>query len=81
MAKKRYTALEIIGKPREVEIRMNLGVPVAEAVRRIGLTEQTYYRWRKEYGGLKLDQSDRPDLPVLKWSRVYEISPECGLEA
>lgn len=59
MPSKRHTPEEIIGKLREVEIRIGQGVPAAEAVRSIGVTEQTYYRWRKEYGGLKLDQAKR----------------------
>ena len=59
MPRKRHTAEEIIGKLREVEIRVAQGVSADEAIRGIGVTEQTYYRWRKEYGGLKLDQARR----------------------
>ena len=59
MPKKRHTAEEIIGKLREVEIRIGQGVSAVEAIRGIGVTEQSYYRWRKEYGGLKLDQAKR----------------------
>ena len=59
MPTKRHSREEIIGKLREVEIRMGQGVSAADAVRGIGVTEQTYYRWRKEYGGLKLDQAKR----------------------
>ena len=51
MPRKRHTAEEIIGKLREVEIRIGQGVSAVEAIRGIGVTEQTYYRWRKEYGG------------------------------
>jgi transposase-like protein len=50
---------EIIGKLREVEIVLAQGASTAEACRRIGVSEQTYYRWRKEYGGLKTDQARR----------------------
>jgi transposase-like protein len=50
---------EIIGKLREAEIVLAQGGTVADACRRIGVTEQSYYRWRKEYGGLKLDQARR----------------------
>jgi len=50
---------EIIGKLREAEIVLAQGETVADACRRIGVTEQSYYRWRKEYGGLKKDQARR----------------------
>lgn len=50
---------EIIGKLREAEIVLPQGRTVADACRRIGVTEQSYYRWRKEYGGLKMDQARR----------------------
>lgn len=48
-----------IGKLREAEIALEQGGTVADACRRIGATEQSYYRWRKEYGGLKMDQARR----------------------
>ena len=50
---------EIIGKLREAEIVLAQGGTVTDACRRIGVTEQSYYRWRKEYGGLKTDQARR----------------------
>ena len=50
---------EIIGKLRDVEIMLGQGGTTAEACRRIAVSEQTYYRWRKEYGGLKTDQARR----------------------
>ena len=50
---------EIIGKLREAEIVLAHGGAVSDACRRIGVTEQTYYRWRKEYGGMKMDQARR----------------------
>ncbi len=59
MARKRHTAEEIIGKLREAEVLIAQGKTVAEAARAIGVTEQSYFRWRKEYGGLKLDQARR----------------------
>jgi transposase-like protein len=59
MARKRHTAEEIIGKLRTAEIDLAKGLSAAEVVRKIGITEQTYYRWRKEYGGLRLDQAKR----------------------
>ena len=59
MGRKRHTPEEIIGKLREAELVLAQGGITADACRRIGVTEQTYYRWRKEYGGLKIDQARR----------------------
>ena len=59
MARRRHTAEEIVAKLRQVDVLMAQGRPVAEAVRAIGVTEVTYYRWRNEYGGLKGDQVKR----------------------
>ena len=59
MARKRQKAEEIVAKLRQVEILTSQGRLVAEAVRSIGVTEVTYYRWRSEYGGLKGDQVKR----------------------
>jgi len=59
MARKRFTVEQIIGKLREAEVRLGQGETVAQVCRQLGVTEQTYYRWRKEYGGLKLDQAKR----------------------
>ena len=56
---KRSTPEEIIAKLREVEVRLARGETTGQAVRSIGVTEQTYYRWRKEFGGLKSDQVKR----------------------
>ena len=56
MARKRHTAEEIVAKLRQVDVLTAQGRPVAEAVRAIGVTEVTYYRWRSEYGGLKGDR-------------------------
>ena len=57
MARRRYTAEQIIGKLREAEVGLASGRRVAEVVRELGVTEQTYYRWRKEFGGMKVDQA------------------------
>ena len=59
MARKRHTAEEIVAKLRQVDVLMAQGRPVADAVRAIGVTEVTYYRWRNEDGGLKGDQVKR----------------------
>lgn len=59
MARKKHTAEEIVAKLRQVELLLAQGKSAAEAVRVIGVTEATYYRWRQEYGGLKTDQVRR----------------------
>ena len=59
MARKRYKPEEIIAKLRETEVLLSQGQTTSQAVRGLGITEQTYYRWRKEYGGLKVDQARR----------------------
>jgi putative transposase len=56
---KKHQPEEIIGKLRETEIVLAQGGTVADACRRIGVTEQSYYRWRKEYGGVRVDQARR----------------------
>ena len=59
MARKRHTAEEIVAKLRQVDVLIAQGRAVSDAVRAIGVTEVTYYRWRNEYGGLKGDQVKR----------------------
>ena len=59
MARKRFTAEQIISKLREVEVLLAQGEKMGVVCKRIEVTEQTYYRWRKEYGGLRLDQAKR----------------------
>jgi putative transposase len=59
MARKRHTAEEIVAKLRQVDVLSAQGRPIADAIRAIGVTEVTYYRWRNEYGGLKGDQVKR----------------------
>ncbi len=57
--KQRHTPEQIISKLREAEVKIAKGTAVPLACKDIGVTEQTYYRWRREYGGLKLDQAKR----------------------
>jgi transposase-like protein len=56
---KRHKLEEIIAKLRQVEVMTGQGTSMADAIRSIGVTEVTYYRWRSEYGGMKLDQVKR----------------------
>jgi len=57
--KKKHSAEQIVGKLREAELALARGRTIAEVVRKLGIAEQTYYRWRKEYGGLRTDQARR----------------------
>ena len=59
MSKKNYTAEEIIIKLREVEVLCGQGKTIGEAVRQIGVSEQTYYRWRQKYGGMNTADAKR----------------------
>ena len=59
MARKHFTPEQIIPKLREVEVHLGKGMSIQEAVRQIEVTEQTYYRWKKEYGGMRTDQAKR----------------------
>ena len=59
MARARYSAEQIIAKLREVEVMLSQGATTAQACKQIGVVEQTYYRWRREYGGLKVTQAKR----------------------
>ena len=59
MGRQRHAAAEIINKLREAEVGLAKGLAVAEVCRKLGVAEQTYYRWRKEYGGLRREQAKR----------------------
>jgi len=59
MPRKKHTPEQVINKLREVEVALAQGSTVSEASRQIGVTEQTFYRWRSEYGGLRVDQVKR----------------------
>ena len=59
MSRKKYTPEQIIGKLREAEVALSQGQRVALVCRTLGIAEQTFYRWRREYGGLKVEQAKR----------------------
>jgi len=59
MSRRSYTAEQIINKLREAEVLISQGVAVGQASRQIGVTERTYYRWRREYGGMRIEQARR----------------------
>ena len=59
MSKKRFTAEQIIIKLREAEVLQSSGLSIVEICRQLEIKEQTYYKWRKEYGGMRVDQAKR----------------------
>ena len=59
MARKRYSTEQIIGMLREAEVKLSQGETVGVICRGLGISEQSYYRWRRDYGGLKLDQAKK----------------------
>ena len=80
MAKKGYTPEQIINKLREAEIHINQGMPIAEASRTIGVTEQTYYRWRKEYGGLRIEQAKKLKTLEKENARLKKLVADISLD-
>ena len=80
MARKRHTAEQIIAKLRQAELEFGKGKSTAEACRAIGVHEHTYYRWRKEYGGLRVDQAKRLKELEKENSRLKKIVAEQALD-
>jgi transposase-like protein len=80
MGKKRHTAEEIVAKLRQVDVLTAQGRTVAEAIRQIGVTEVTYYRWRNEYGGLKSDQVKRLKELEMENTRLRRAVSDLTLE-
>jgi putative transposase len=80
MGKKRHSAEEIVSKLRQVDVLTAQGRRVAEAIRQIGVTEVTYYRWRSEYGGLKSDQVKRMKELEMENARLRRAVSDLTLE-
>ncbi len=80
MARKRYTAEEIIGKLREAEVALAQGQPLAAVVRTLSVSEQTYYRWRREYGGLRVEQAKRLKELERENSRLKRLVADQALD-
>ena len=80
MASKHHKPEEIVAKLRQVEVLVGQGKPVTDAVRAIGVTEATYYRWRSEFGGLKLDQVKRLKLLEQENGRLRQAVAYLTLE-
>ena len=80
MARKRFTAEQIIPKLREAEVELAKSRTVAQVCRKLGVTEQTYYRWRKEYGGLRMDQAKRLKELEKENARLKKLVAEAELD-
>jgi putative transposase len=70
MSRKRHKPEEIVSKLRQVDVLVSQGQSVADAIRSIGVTEVTYYRWRQEFGGLKSDQVRRKAIADLTLDKL-----------
>ena len=80
MARPKHAPEIIIGKRREVEVLIAKGATVAEASRQIGVTEQTLYRWRKEYGGMRVDQARRLKDLEAENTRLKKLVADLSLD-
>ena len=80
MVKKGYTPEQIINKLREAEIHLNQGSGIAEASKKIGITEQTYYRWRKEYGGMRVEQARKLKELEKENARLKKLVADLSLD-
>ena len=80
MARKRHTVEQIIAKLREAEIELAQGAKRPEACRKLGISENTYYRWRKEYGGLRVDQARRLKELERENGRLKKLLAETMLD-
>jgi len=80
MVKKSHSPEQVINKLREAEILLNQGANVGEASRKIGVTEQTYYRWRKEYGGMRIEQAKRLKALEKENARLKKLVADISLD-
>jgi len=80
MVRRNFTPELIINKLREAEVHINQGISIAEASRKIGVTQQTYYRWRKEYGGLRIEQAKRLKSVERENARLKKLVADLALD-
>jgi putative transposase len=80
MAKKTFSAEDIINKLREAEVLISQGKTVAEVCKAIGVTDQTYYRWKKEYGGMRTDQARRLKELERENGRLRKVVADLSLD-
>jgi len=80
MGRKRFTAEQIINMLREAEVLLNQGSTVGEICRKLGISEQTYYRWRKDYGGMRVDQAKRLKELEKENARLKKLVADLSLD-
>lgn len=80
MARKRYTSEQIIGKLRAIEVHLNSGLTAEQAARREEISVQSYFRWRKEYGGMTVDQAKRLKEMEKENARLKRLVAELSLD-
>lgn len=80
MGKKRYTGEQIISKLREAEVLQASGQSIAEICRQLGIKDQTYYKWRKEYGGMRVDQAKRLKEVEQENTRLRKLVSDLSLD-
>jgi transposase-like protein len=80
MARKRFSPEQIIAMLREADVLLNQSNPVAEVCRKLGVSEQTYYRWRKEYGGMRVDQAKRLKELEQENARLKKLVADLSLD-
>ncbi len=80
MARRRYTPERIINKLRKAEVLLSQGLTIGEAARKIEVTEQTYYRWRREYGGMRIEQVKRLKELEKENTRLKRIVADLSLD-
>jgi transposase-like protein len=80
MAGRRFTSEQIITMLREAEVMVNQGSTVIEVARKLGIAEQTYYRWRKEYGGMRIDQAKRLKELEQENARLKKLVADLSLD-
>ena len=80
MGRRTYTAEQIINKLREAEIMLSQGDSIGQASRKMGITEQTYYRWRKEYGGMRIEQAKRLKELEKENARLKKLVADLSLD-
>ena len=80
MSRQTYSVEQIIIKLRQIEVQCGLGKTVAEAARQAGITEQTYYRWRKQYGGMNTEDAKRLKALEKENARLKQLVAELSLD-
>jgi putative transposase len=80
MVRRRSTPEQIINKLREVEVFISQGMTTGEASRKAAITEQSYYRWRREYGGMKIEQAKRLKVLEKENSRLKKLVADLSLD-